>query len=244
MLRLANDSTTPMGVPANAGAPRPAFGTWDRARQVPSSACSCFYPSRAIVLDLQFSFCYRVLNPPEEILPGSLFPLIMLTEPDIHANAKFWLDVADAIVKFIALLVGAAWALMNYLRGRTYKRKLELGIIGKLFRRNGKLYLSILCRLKNVGLAMYPIQQEGSACQIYAFMGLKPELVRTYPVFTDHGWIEPGEQIEHPLMVRIAVDESKLVGLQIKLIILSGTIVWTSSSIIEFPDPEQPATAK
>jgi len=98
----------------------------------------------------------------------------MLTEPDIHANAKFWLDVADAIVKFIALLVGAAWALMNYRRGR----------------------------------------------------------------------IEPGEQIEHPLMVRIAVDESKLVGLQIKLIILSGTIVWTSSSIIEFPDPEQPAAAK
>jgi hypothetical protein len=45
-------------------------------------------------------------------------------------------------------------------------------------------------------------------------------------------------------MVRIAVDESKLVGLQIKLIILSGTIVWTSSSIIEFPDPEQPAAAK
>jgi hypothetical protein len=169
---------------------------------------------------------------------------MMLTEPDIHANAKFWLDVADAIVKFIALLVGAAWALMNYLRGRTYKRKLELGITGKLFRRNGKLYLSILCRLKNVGLAVYPIEQEGSACQVFAFMRLKPELVRTYPVFTDHGWIEPGEQIEHPLMVRIAVDESKLIGLQIKLIILSGGIVWTSSSILEFPDPEQPAAAK
>ena len=102
----------------------------------------------------------------------------MLTEPDIHANAKFWLEVADAIVKFVALLVGAAWALMNYLRGRTYKRKLELGITGKLFRRNGKLYLSVLCRLKNVGLAMYPIKQEGSACQIFAFMGLKP---RTRP---------------------------------------------------------------
>jgi hypothetical protein len=98
--------------------------------------------------------------------------------------------------------------------------------------------------LKNVGLAVYPIEQEGSACQVFAFMRLKPELVRTYPVFTDHGWIEPGEQIEHPLMVRIAVDESKLIGLQIKLIILSGGIVWTSSSILEFPDPEQPAAAK
>ena len=169
---------------------------------------------------------------------------MMLTEPDIHANAKFWLEVADAIVKFIALLVGAAWALMNYLRGRTYKRKLELGITGKLFRRNGKLYLSILCRLKNVGLAVYPIKQEGSACQIFAFMGFKPEHVRTYPVFTDHGWIEPGEQIEHPLMVRIAVDESKLVGLQIKLIIVSGEIEWNSSCIIEFPDPDQPGAGK
>jgi hypothetical protein len=167
----------------------------------------------------------------------------MLTEPDIHANAKFWLDVADAIVKFAALVVGGLWALMNYRRGRTYKRKLELGITGKLFRRNGKLYLSILCRLKNVGLGIYPIKQEGSACQIFAFMRLKPEHVRTYSVFTDHGWIEPGEQIEHPLIVRIAVDESKLVGLQVKLIILSGDIVWTSSCIIEFPDMEPPTAA-
>jgi hypothetical protein len=45
-------------------------------------------------------------------------------------------------------------------------------------------------------------------------------------------------------MVRIAVDESKLVGLQIKLIILSGDIEWNSSCIIEFPDAEQPAAAK
>jgi len=56
--------------------------------------------------------------------------------------------------------------------------------------------------------------------------------------------IEPGEQIEHPLMVRIAVDESKLVGLQIKLIILSGDIEWNSSCIIEFPDPDQPGAGK
>lgn len=167
-------------------------------------------------------------------------PAMMLTEPDIHANAKFWLDVADAILKFIALLVGAAWTWMNYLRGRTYKRKLELETTGKLFRRNGKLYLSIVCRLKNVGLAVYPIKQEGTACQIFAFMGLKPELVRTYPVFMEHGWIEPGEQIDHPLMVRIAVDESRLVGLQVKLRIVSGEIEWNSSCIVEFPDADPP----
>ncbi|MGD0801035.1 MAG: hypothetical protein ABR906_06950 [Terracidiphilus sp.] len=163
----------------------------------------------------------------------------MLIELDPHADAKFWLDVADAILKFIALLVGATWTWMNYLRGRTYKRKLELGTAGKLFKRNGKLYLSIVCRLKNVGQSKYPIEQVGSACQVLAFIGLKPELFRTYPVFEEHGWIEPGEQIDHPLMMRITVDESKLVGLQIKLIIVSGGIVWTSSCIVEVPDANQ-----
>jgi len=114
---------------------------------------------------------------------------MMLTEPDIHANAKFWLEVADAIVKFIALLVGAAWALMNYLRGRTYKRKLELGITGKLFRRNGKLYLSILCRLKKRRTGRVSHQAGGFGLpdiRVHGVQaGTRPHLPRIYGPWVD-----------------------------------------------------------
>jgi hypothetical protein len=160
----------------------------------------------------------------------------MLYHSEVHADARFWLEVVDEILKFIALLVGGAWTWMHYLRGRTHKRKLELRTIGKLFRKSGRLYLSIVCTLKNVGQTKYPIEQRGTACQVLAYLGSEPELFRAYPVFQEHAWIEPGEEIDHPLLVRITVDESKLIGLQVKLRIVSGDIEWDSSCIVEDPD--------
>jgi hypothetical protein len=125
---------------------------------------------------------------------------------------------------------------MNYMRGRTYKRKLELGTSGKLFRKNGKLYLSIVCRLKNVGQSQYPIEQVGSACQISAYLEPGTEVIRTYPVFEEHAWIEPGEQIDNPLFMRVPVDEAKLVGLGVRLRLVSGDIEWNSRCIVDVPD--------
>jgi hypothetical protein len=162
----------------------------------------------------------------------------MFDAPDPHANAKFWLDVADDIIKFIALLVGAAWTWMNYLRGRTYKRKLEADVTGHLFRKNAQLYLSIHCQLKNVGQSEYPIEQHGSGCQVIAYSGGPPELLWTFSVFTEHGWLEPGEQIDEPLLLRVRVDPTRLIGLRLHLKVVSGGIEWNSSCIVESADPE------
>lgn len=160
----------------------------------------------------------------------------MLAGSDAHSSARFWLDVADVIVKVIALAVGAAWTWMNYLRGRTYTRKLELGVTGKLFRKNEELYISLLCRLKNVGQSKSAINQVGTACEISAYEGTESELLRTYSVFEDHTFIEPGEQIEQPLLMKLIVKEEHLIGIRLNLRIVSGENEWNSSCFVEAPD--------
>jgi hypothetical protein len=162
----------------------------------------------------------------------------MVTPPDPHANAEFYLDVFDEVIKFIALLVGGAWTLMNYLRGRTYKRKLETAITGHLFRKNGQPYVSILCRLKNLGQSKYPIEQRGTGCEVLAYTGGEPQLLWLFTVFHEHGWLEPGEQIDEPLLLRVQIDPVRLIGVRLHLKVASGGIEWNSSCIVESADPE------
>ena len=76
------------------------------------------------------------------------------------------LDIIDKVVKILAVLIGGAWAYLNYRRGRTFKKRLELTICGKTISRNGVLLLSGSAQLKNVGLSKVPIQQKGTAILI------------------------------------------------------------------------------
>jgi hypothetical protein len=69
------------------------------------------------------------------------------------------LDIIDKVTKIIALFIGAGWAYLNYLRGRTFKRRLEPSITGKTIRSKGLLLLSGVAQVKNVGLSKVVIQQ-------------------------------------------------------------------------------------
>jgi hypothetical protein len=55
--------------------------------------------------------------------------------PSAHQNASFWLDVIDKFIKFLALLVGGAWTWLNFKRSRTYAKKLDLQLVGAVFRK-------------------------------------------------------------------------------------------------------------
>lgn len=65
----------------------------------------------------------------------------------VHGSASFWQDVADRVIKFLALLAGAAWTLMQYQRSRTYAQKLELELETRMFFKDGP-YLETELRLK------------------------------------------------------------------------------------------------
>ena len=118
------------------------------------------------------------------------------TVPPQHGNASFWLELADRIIKFLALLVGAAWTWMHYRRSRTYAQKLELEVEGRIASRHGP-YLEVVTVLKNLGASPHSLQARGTSCTAWAVMeDLSEIFVFSQNVFeTDEdrtGRIHPG----------------------------------------------------
>jgi hypothetical protein len=55
-----------------------------------------------------------------------------MPEP-IYPKLTFALDVADKVIKFAAVFIGAIWTAWNFRKSRTYKQKLELEVVGTVF---------------------------------------------------------------------------------------------------------------
>lgn len=56
-------------------------------------------------------------------------------------------------------------------------------------------------------------------------------LLSTSGVFMAHGWIEPGEQIEDPMLIPIPAPKT-FVGLKLNLRIVSNGVEWNASYIV------------
>jgi hypothetical protein len=149
------------------------------------------------------------------------------------------LDIIDKATKIIALFIGGAWAYLNYLRGRTFKRRLEPSIAGKTIRAKDTVLLSGVAQVKNVGLSKVGIEQRGSAIEVLGMVKLptsKTALgtrhIAVLSVFKVHGWIEPGELIEESFVVPVPED-AEIVAFRLRLRIVSKGIEWNCDSIVE-----------
>jgi hypothetical protein len=152
------------------------------------------------------------------------------------------LDVVDKATKILALLIGSGWAYLNYVRGRTFKKRLELKISGKRIQSRGVSLLSGAAQIKNVGLSKFPIEQKGTAI---LFFDLKPSASVTQPleaaeervgvreIFKDHAWIEPGETIEENFLLQLPEDDARL-AMKMDLRVVAAHIEWNANCIVEF----------
>jgi hypothetical protein len=161
------------------------------------------------------------------------------------------LDFVDKAVKVAAVLIAGAWGYLNYRRGRTFKRRLEPRISGKILHSNGAWLLSGVAQLKNVGLSVVTIEQKGTAIVVDDFLvvtdasgatRVKEERVAVLEVFKAHGWIEPGEPIEESFLIPLP-NRPNRVAAHLRLRIVSSKTEWNNDSVAEMvpppaPDPE------
>lgn len=163
--------------------------------------------------------------------------MIALQNPTTSSPAI--LDVIDKVTKIAALLVGGAWTYLNYLRGRTFKKRLELRISGKEIQNGDARFLSGTALIKNVGLSKFPIEQRGTGILLsslkapapsqYAALMLEEEIGAS-EVFTDHAWIEPGETISEDFLVRLPADDER-VATKLDLRVVAAGIEWNAKCI-------------
>ncbi|MGA8687479.1 MAG: hypothetical protein WB623_23975 [Candidatus Sulfotelmatobacter sp.] len=170
------------------------------------------------------------------------------------AGPKITLDVIDKVVKIIAVILGGIWTYLNYVRGRTFKRRLEPKILGKISRgvRVDTWMVSGIAQAKNVGLSKVDIEASGTAIVIDdMILGTSkkgvPKMVEVdilggvLGVFERHGWIEPGETIEESFAAPLPVRNDRA-AVRLRLRIVSRhrifkNIEWNADAIAELRKP-------
>jgi hypothetical protein len=172
--------------------------------------------------------------------------LFQAVPPGSTPTQHLTLDIIDKAVKIAAVIIGALWGYLNYVRGRTFKKRLELTICGKTLRRGGALLLSGSAQLKNVGLSKVAIQQRGTAILIYDLkasssverepISALEERTLVQSVFENHGWIEPGETIEESFLLQLP-EKRERIGIKLELRIVAAHIEWNANSMVELENP-------
>jgi len=151
-----------------------------------------------------------------------------------HQKAAFWLDVADKLIKFAAVLVGAAWTLMKYKQGRDYANTLELLLTGSIFRKQ-EIYVQVIATVSNLkeSASNHRLQQQGTVCEVLAVKrDLSETLIRVFSVFELYDTIGPGESISDSLQCRLDLPAEDLVWLKIRLRVLSDQHEWNSICLV------------
>lgn len=111
-----------------------------------------------------------------------------------------WLQWLDIPLKALAVVIGAAWVLMNYLRGRTHKPRLQLRVFAERVLRNKEEYLIVKTELSNVGLTRVDVRNDGCVITIYGHRLPKHLPIVMQPrwkelahvdLYKDQKWVEP-----------------------------------------------------
>jgi len=169
--------------------------------------------------------------------------------PEQASRVNTALDIIDKVTKIAAVFIGGAWAYLNYIRGRTYKKRLEVSISGEWLHSDGVSFLSGAAQLKNVGLSKVPIEQKGTAIVVYE---LRPsastkstadvieERVKVRSVFKDHAWIEPGEPINEAFLLQLGLSKER-VAMKLELRVVAANIEWNANCIVK-PTQNAPAS--
>jgi hypothetical protein len=146
---------------------------------------------------------------------------------------------ADLFWKVAIASVGGAWTVLNYLRGRTFKRRLELTVTGQVTSEGDLHFLSVTATIKNVGLSKAKIFQKGTWVRIYRLrskanrekLSVPSEtLLGTAPIFTEHDWVEPGEQVSDVLFAQLPTKQADDIAVRLNFRVKSQDRRWMDTS--------------
>ena len=193
-------------------------------------------------------------------------PAVSASPAPTPARATDWnktVDSAQKLVAALGIVIGGFWAWLKFFRGRTFRSRLEIRVSANLIMTGTTKFLKATMEMKNVGLSQVKLKRDAiyldlflidasrvkPASQLYSARWSEPV---TFPVFADHGWVEPAEEISDELLLQLP-DSEQLAG-KLKLTVNSvgsswllfkgeGTR-WSATTIINClpQEPNQPAT--
>ncbi|MFZ1009906.1 MAG: hypothetical protein WAN65_23920 [Candidatus Sulfotelmatobacter sp.] len=167
---------------------------------------------------------------------------IAFAEEPAKAASHDYIESIKNLFEIAAIVVGGFWTYLNYIRGRTYKSRLEPSITCRAEKGAARCHLVALVQLKCVGLSRVPIDQHGTALIMYFSLpraeadvteSMQVRWSRTFSavdVFTNHAWIEAGEVISEQLMIELPKYHAHAYRIKVK--INSGRYSWTTVTTV------------
>ena len=164
-----------------------------------------------------------------------------------ESSAPSWHGLsADNWIKMVAVAVGAAWTLLNFVRGRTYRKRLETEISGNFSDRPGVILFTGDYKAKNLGSSEIPVLARGTGVYLFSLWlrrytdggwGVAEELINTVSLVEKDAWIEPTETLRKMYILPIPSGRGEFVGVRSEVQINNGKTMWTVSHICEFQRP-------
>ena len=145
-------------------------------------------------------------------------------------DASTLVDIIGTIVTAAAVIIGGIWAYFNFVKGRTYRPRLEVGLSAQWHAAAGPPLFHLVISVKNIGSSKVDLVQKGTGIRVS-----RPQTGPTTPddmiewssvgvfeIFTAHEWIEPSETITDHLLLSLDRPEDP--------VLLEARLIWKRSS--------------
>lgn len=138
--------------------------------------------------------------------------LVLALQNNTLSTIQAWADIIQKAAATVAIVGTAGWAYFKFVRGRTFRRRLESTISGEVRRGSGLIYLLTNSTVTNIGLSKFEIDHEKSGLRVMTHSpgGTVTEArlaewqpLSTWPILENKERLEPGEPAAEELLIEI-----------------------------------------
>ena len=142
------------------------------------------------------------------------------------SNINTIVDTISKAVTAVAVIIGGVWAYFKFVRGRTYRPRLEVDLAGQWWPVNGKRLLYARVIVRNVGASKVELLQRGTGLKVSIPANDQPpppaptvwDSKKVFVILKDHEWIESGEKIFDDLLLDLGVSDTCPALLEVRLV--------------------------
>jgi hypothetical protein len=148
-----------------------------------------------------------------------------------RTNALAFSDVQTGVsllgttTTVLAVVVGGLWAYFKFLRGRTYRPRLSVGMEARWCLVNERHLVHARITVKNIGVSVVTPRQRGMGLRVSVLSPQQPkppagvgwDVVRVFEILREHEWIEAGETVSDDLLLDIDSTEPEVLLFESRL---------------------------
>lgn len=150
----------------------------------------------------------------------------MTTDAGLLGDIKTVVDIISATTTAVALTVGGLWAYFKFVKGRTYRPRLEVGMSGRWRHLGGKDLLHARITVRNIGGSVITLIQKGTGLRVSEMATDQPsapaavawDVLRVFEILAEHEWIEPGETVSDDVLLDLGAAERVPLLFELRLV--------------------------